>query len=390
MDLTDSDVRAVVGDIVASTLGLRMPGDTEARSRVDEDLGADSIDLLESAARVAGFFRLHETGLDDDLLRRRTIGDWTQTVLRSWQRSEERRLTFLTSGTTGEPKGCTHDWNSLVQEIREFAGLFSRVERIVGTVPRHHIYGFLWTVLLPRHLGVPFSDARHMLPGGLMRSLRRGDLLVSLPLRYEHLRTAGLAFPAGVEGVTSTGPCPPGLIGALRALSLERMVEVYGSSETGGVGWREDPDAPYRLLPHWSLSGDGNRLTRTHPDGRLDKTVGAPDLLLARPGGFVPAGRRDHAVQVGGVNVYPARIAGTIRDHPDVADCAVRLMRPEEGRRLKAFVVLRGDDRNTSIEAREALDRWLRATFDAPERPASLTFGPSIPRDDQGKARDWS
>lgn len=56
---------------------------------------------------------------------------------------------------------------------------------------------------------------------------------------------------------------------------------------------------------------------------------------------FLPQGRRDEVVQVGGRNVSPAHVAQVLRRHPRVRDASVRLMRPDEGLRLKAFVVPR-------------------------------------------------
>lgn len=100
-------------------------------------------------------------------------------------------------------------------------------------------------------------------------------------------------------------------------------------------------------------------------------------------------GRRDEAVQVGGVNVYPERVAETIRSHPEVADCAVRPMRPGEGRRMKALIVLEEAARDQP-DSRRRLEYWLRQTFSAPERPSSLTFGEAVPRNGQGKTTDWS
>lgn len=390
-ELTAPNVNAVLGSLAGSTLGLstQETANLGERTRIDDDLGADSLNLMELATHVSRFFRLHETGLEDDLLRRRSIGDWTGTVLKSWKLSERKRISFLTSGSTGQPKECAHDWSSLEQEVRELARLVAGRARIVSTVPRHHIYGFLWTVLLPSYLGVPFLEARQMLPGGLIRSLRWGDLLVSFPMRWSQIAQSGLDFPPAVEGVTSTGPCPPGLAADLRALSLERLVEVYGSSETGGIGWREDPAEPYRLFPYWELADD-ERLVRCLPDGRRSTPISAPDHLLRQPGGFALAGRRDDAVQVGGVNVFPHRVAEVIRSHPDVADCAVRAMRPGEGQRLKAFVVLESEARQEADDVLQRLRRWMGETLDTAELPTSLTLGPEVPRDAQGKARDWA
>ena len=396
MKLSEDDVRAVILSFVGRALDL--PEEEAARAVAstpigEHGLGADSLDLVELATRVNRFFRLHETGLEDDLLRRPTVGGWTEAVLRSWDLGE-RRLSFRTSGSTGEPEERTHDWGSLTEEIDALARIFEDRERVVGLVPRHHIYGFLFTVLLPRRLDVAFLNAADLSPGALFRSVRDGDLIVSFPLRWDYLRQTGLRFPpggAGVDGVTSTGPCPPGLIAALRARSLRRMVEMYGSSETAGIGWRDDPDDPYRLLPYWSVEREGGTLSRRAPGGD-QMTFPVPDRLTWDRDGFFVAGRRDRAVQIAGTNVYPDRVARVLRTHPKVADCAVRLMRPEEGWRLKAFVVpdtvpdaAIGD----RAELRRELRRWLRDKVEAPERPGSITLGAVLPLDAQGKAADW-
>jgi len=70
----------------------------------------------------------------------------------------------------------------------------------------------------------------------------------------------------------------------------------------------------------------------------------------------------------------------------------VRLMRPAEGERLKAFVVPRqGAITNPSTEEslKSQLSQWSREQLTAPEHPKTWTFGPAIPRDQLGKAADW-
>jgi acyl-coenzyme A synthetase/AMP-(fatty) acid ligase len=77
-----------------------------------------------------------------------------------------------------------------------------------------------------------------------------------------------------------------------------------------------------------------------------------------------------------------------LRAHPQVADAAVRLMRPDEGRRLKAFVVPR-PDASPPAALRGALERWLDQRLETAARPRSLTFGSELPRNPLGKAADW-
>jgi acyl-coenzyme A synthetase/AMP-(fatty) acid ligase len=93
-------------------------------------------------------------------------------------------------------------------------------------------------------------------------------------------------------------------------------------------------------MPHWTFGAPGPDGAQTvlHRSGRAVTLMDA----VAREGDrrFTLAGRRDGAVQIGGHNVHPARIAERLRTHPLVADAVVRPMRPDEGTRLKAFIVL--------------------------------------------------
>lgn len=45
---------------------------------------------------------------------------------------------------------------------------------------------------------------------------------------------------------------------------LPRLGQVYGSSETAGIAWRDAPDAPYALIAHWTRPD-----TRAHERLRL-------------------------------------------------------------------------------------------------------------------------
>jgi acyl-coenzyme A synthetase/AMP-(fatty) acid ligase len=74
-----------------------------------------------------------------------------------------------------------------------------------------------------------------------------------------------------------------------------------------------------------------------------------------------------------------------------VAEAAVRLMRPDEGARLKAFVVPAGasaDEAGVETLRTELLD-WCAQRLTAPERPAAISFGERLPRQASGKPADW-
>lgn len=327
----------------------------------------------------------------DQLMSCPSMKEWDECALGFW-RTNPAGLVFKTSGSTGVPNACLQPFALLEQEIQAQAEIFKERKRIVTLVPRHHIYGFLFSILLPKALGVPVLELPLVPSRSQMEQIRPGDLVVAFPMFWKSLSALTPSFPPGVCGVTSTGPCPVDVIHTLLKLGLDRITEIYGSSETGGVGTRHHPDHAYTLLPYWEpitlQPSQMPSLVRRLPDGGTAGPFKLPDLTqweTART--FRPLKREDKCVQVAGVNVYPEKVADRIRSHPMVRSCAVRLMRPEEGQRLKAFIVLR--DKNRLDDFRRDIRSWLAQRLSASEIPKSLTYGTVLPKNDMGKDADW-
>lgn len=359
--------------------------------RLDEDLHCDSLELVTLATALAEAVHLHESGIEDYLLARRTIGDWV-AIARAGLERFDARMTFRTSGSSGVPKGCVHALETLEQEVRHLATLFPGRRRVLCAVPAHHLYGFLFSVLLPRTLGLAAEDAvldlRAGTPAWLARGAREGDLVIGFPDFWAAVARTVPRLPEGVMGITSTAPCPPDVARAVQAAGLESLVHVYGASETAGIAARADWRAPYQLFPYWRLLDDG-RIARRMPEGG-EQVFLLQDRLVPRGDGLVEVGpRRDHAVQVGGINVFPSRVRDVLRQHPAVQDAAVRLMRPEEGARLKAFVVPRPGWAG-GADVAKALRAWIDRELTPPERPRAIRFGARLPATAAGKPADWN
>jgi 4-coumarate--CoA ligase len=273
-------------------------------------------------------------------------------------------------------------------EVDELAVILAGARRVIGTVPAHHIYGFLFTVLVPATLDLEFIDARAHAPAQLAQVLAPGDVVVGYPDFWRSFMRTVPRVPSAVTGVTSTGPCPAELARAVRAAGMARFIDMFGSSETAGIGWRDDADAPYELLPYWRRGAAEGELVRRESDGE-QRAYAAPDRLIwSDERHFAPDGRIEGAVQVGGVNVYPERVAALLRSHPAVAGATVRLMRPEEGERLKAFIVPRSADADSDALV-GMLWPWLEARLPPAERPKSIVVGESLPVTELGKSADW-
>lgn len=335
-------------------------------------LGLDSLERMGVAAALGEFFEQE---------RIISAGD-TPATIRAWADHVAccvpACVSVYTSGTTGRPQTCRHAIPGLLAEARAFANDLRDTRRVVALVPADHLYGMIWCALLPSLLDVPVID------GTVedMPSPDAGDLIVGVPEQWAALARLRRSWPSAVVGVSSGGPLADETGIRLRDNGLSRLLDVYGASETGAIGVRCVPETGHVLLPRWQTPSEDQPVVLVDEQGQ---SFSLPDRIeRLGPRRIVPAGRHDRAVPVGGVNVYPERIAALIADHPDVADAAVR---PDANGRLKGFVVPR-DDVDADVLA-SRLRGFIDERLSVPERPRRLSFGPELPRSALGKPTDW-
>jgi 4-coumarate--CoA ligase (photoactive yellow protein activation family) len=320
------------------------------------------------------------------------IGEFVRKGLDLWQEGE-RPVTFFTSGSTGVPKPCTHLESHLRQEITSVAPLAEDRKSALVTAPLHHLYGFTFGLLLPLSLGIPIRSVPP-LPTLVDAQMRPKDVVVGIPLLWSRLvemknwRTTRTDVGRDITIFTATSPIPPEVVHALRYNGF-RTVEFFGSSEIGVVCCRENPDEPFCLLPHVER-GKGEHegtLERLLPDGMLMRYPVLDSITWIGERSLRPGARLDEAVQVAGVNVYPQYVGTVLERHEGVRQCLVRLMRPDEGYRLKAFIVPATGWNER--ELRESLALFARKHLEDTQRPAHYAFGDDIPRGPIGKPTDW-
>ena len=343
-------------------------------------LPLDSLETVNAGAALYEMFGLEAVEQDARRGAPTTVGHWIDDISAVLRR-DDPSLTVMTSGSTGRAKPCIHAIADLQAEAAYFATVLPSVRRVVALVPAHHIYGLIWTALLPDRLGVPVIAASVL----ALPRLEAGDLIVAVPDHWGALVRTIRRWPAGVCGISAGAPLGDALAGDLRSAGLDRLCDVYGASETGGIALRDAPDAPYRLLPRWQFATpiNGEEAVIIAASGR---EVLLPDrLAIALDHSFAVEGRRDGAVQVGGVNVWPEQVAAVLGRHAGVAECSVRL---GERNRLKAFVVpaCPGDEDVLLVQISEYVQRVLLPE----QRPTAYAFGATLPRNAVGKVCDWS
>jgi long-chain acyl-CoA synthetase len=353
----------------------------------DGPLALDSLEYMSMATSVAAQFNLFDVDFQDNLLRYRSLGQWCE-VLSAPPVAPLSAISFATSGSTGEPKRMKHPLNWLEQEVNEWDRRLPPIKRVISLCPVHHIYGFIWGVLLPQKRNVPGLDLA--IEDIVPRSFEAGDLIVATPAIWRMLSAMSFRFAPGVIGATSTEPMPDTLARSLVANGLKTLYQIYGSSETAGLAFREHAGDAFTLLDFWQRPETGehdDQLVR-HCIDEQARLFPAPDYLTwLDDRRFDVRGRRDQAVQVGGHNVSLQWVETQLKAHANVADAAVRTFEPTPGDvRLKAFLVLKADEE----QARHDFTFWLQQTLPSHARPRALRFGPALPTNAMGKRSDWS
>lgn len=166
---------------------------------------------------------------------------------------EAQGLIVFTSGSTGTPVAVPKRLRQLFDEVATLEATFGErlghQTSIFSTVSHQHIYGLLCSVLWPIATGRTLTARRLEYPEQLEEALRaRACALITSPAHLKRLPDSS-RWQTQLRAVFSSGgPLPEE--GAVRALSVLGLtpIELYGSSETGGVAWREGTRSPWRPL----------------------------------------------------------------------------------------------------------------------------------------------
>jgi acyl-CoA synthetase (AMP-forming)/AMP-acid ligase II len=341
--------------------------------------------------------------------------DWAEALEAPFPGPDFPALVVYTSGSTGAPAPIRKRMSQLTSELEaleaEFGAGLQDVD-VVATVSHQHIYGLLFRVLWPLAAGRPIHAARHEYPETLAPALgaRRCVLLASpahLKRLPEHLDWSGAKEMLRAV-FSSGGMLEPGAARHAAALLGRVPVEVYGSSETGGVAWRQrdvtaavdaavDADAPWTPFPGvaWRRDGDGQLEVRSGPAGRGGQDAWQPLADRAEDAGegrFVLRGRADRIVKIEEKRVSLDAIEAALLKSGLVREARV-LACPDGGngrQLLAAFVVPDAAGRALLEEGgKNVLNACLRAQlaagFEAVALPRRWRYLDAMPVNAQGK-----
>ena len=151
----------------------------------------------------------------------------------------------FTSGSTGLPVAHRKTWGKLVVNVKSEGKRLGIVPNsrytVIGTVPPQHMYGFESTVLIAMQNAAAFESGKPFYPADIERVLGdtpRPRALVTTPFHLRALLTA-VTTPSPIDLlVCATAPLSVELARLAEEKTTARLLEIYGSTETGQLATR--------------------------------------------------------------------------------------------------------------------------------------------------------
>jgi long-chain acyl-CoA synthetase len=135
------------------------PPDIAATMPDERGLGFDSLERIGLAAALSEALHLHRGGLGDTLITAPTLGGWLEAAAASLERFSDR-VTIRSSGSSGPSHRHGHSMDALTAEVEILRHLLTNRRRVRSAVASHHIYGLLFTLMLPEDRIVTRSENR--------------------------------------------------------------------------------------------------------------------------------------------------------------------------------------------------------------------------------------
>jgi acyl-coenzyme A synthetase/AMP-(fatty) acid ligase len=276
------------------------------------------------------------------------LHDFTQPGLAGAQLDlDQCRLSLCTSGSSGEPKRIDKTLRQLANEVEALEQLWGAdldEACIIGSVATQHIYGLLFRVLWPLCAGRPFVRRQLAFSEDLQRASREYPAFawVASPALLKRMgdNLDWQALSAVRRVFSSGGALPPEAAQSLQQRLQQWPTEILGSSETGGIAWRQgeslwQPFAGVEL----SQDSDGALLIASPylPAGHVEHSADA--ARIATDGRFELLGRLDRIVKLEEKRISLPMLEQALAAHDWVAEARLGVVQ-ENRASLGALLVL--------------------------------------------------
>ena len=306
----------------------------------------------------------------------------------------ERRITFFTSGSTGSSKAIHKNWYQLVNEALFLEEMWPDAgDFVLATVTHKHIYGLLYKLIWPIMAGKTVLADSIVYPEQAEQYARdfKAINFISSPvflnkitdqLSETFVNSLSMVFCSG-------GALPEESSDGFFARQNLLITEVYGSTESGGIAWRQQAKNPlWEIFScHRVEQADDETLILSSPFLEKGSSLKTDDRVALEGNTFKLLGRVDRIVKINEKRVSLDEMETELRqlDFIELCHCTVIDSPKNE---LVAAVVLRAQTPNSKEERKALVDRLkghLLNHFERSLLPKKWRFVKELPYNSQGK-----
>ena len=302
-------------------------------------------------------------------------------------------LRLFTGGTTGAPSIWAKSGENMFAEAHFLAENFalSGADTIVATVSPCHIYGLLFSVMLPLVSGASVVADIPSFPTEIAETVtqHQATLFAAVPAHYRALQGKQIHDGTLRLAVSSAGMLDPEDNQAFCTVNNVPVVEVYGSTETGGIATRnryagETFFTPFATVD-WKISDSRLAVRSTYISAQTSRDkdgyfITGDRVEPTENNGFMLQGRADNITKVGGKRVDLDEIREVLKKQSAVEDCVVLSLPDPRGRENRICALVQCSEPN-----REQLLTALQKDLEPYALPRVLRAVPKIPVTRAGK-----
>lgn len=338
------------------------------------------------------------------------IGEFDSPNLTDWSAGSNRAsrafkqidpgftaLSVFTSGSTGEPVRIDKTITQLESEVDALEFTFG------GEIPKEVV--FYRSVSHQHFFGMPF---------GLYWAISRGSRLSRTAIKGGHeWNTANpqvlITSPSFLKSIVETADQHKNIGSGIRSifsaggvledsiflkiieLTKSRVVNIYGSSETGHIAWKSTPEMAWKLQADVEFKQPIEDVLEIKSKF-CPNNDWFPTSDLARQSGdsFEILGRADRIIKIEGTRVSSSQLVASIKESDLVEDCLISDL--ENGRRSQLGAVLKLStigleflEINGRLKLVNSLKESLRDKVNSIAIPRRWRFVDEFPKNSLGK-----
>lgn len=300
---------------------------------------------------------------------------------------DEGYITFFTSGSTATPKKIIRSLTQITKEIETLESAFGSLIKnsaIFATVSHQHIYGLLFYILWPLYtkriihiptLIYPESIESTLNQNGATTLITSPSLLTRMP-NIKITNKAITIFSSG--GKLKSTPVTGG-----------NIIDILGSTETGGVAFRNISDYNWTPLPKVKVAIKNHCLKVSSPFCSNGCFVMGDKAQINPDGSFQLLERADRIVKIEGKRTSLTEIENILKQQQFIQE-AIAISMEAKRQYIAVVIVLNSKGKeylktNSKKALNTELKKQLAQYFDTIILPKKIRYLDKIPENNQGK-----